>query len=113
MHGLWSKLAGYSAWNTLGNRVGCGLATLVLDSTPEFLAERVADDLLYQADFRWKAAQMLGNPGLTLSDHEIGRVEREIFPALRERLQTYLPSHCTFSLPWGRLFEVECESRFQ
>jgi hypothetical protein len=111
--GLWSKLAGYSAWNTLGNRVGCGLATLVLDSTPEFLAERVADDLLYQADFRWKAAQMLGHPGLTLSDHEIGRVEREIFPALLERLQTYLPVHCTFSLPWGRLFEVECHCRFQ
>ncbi|MFN8613407.1 MAG: DUF4127 family protein [Vulcanimicrobiota bacterium] len=111
--GLWSKLAGYSAWNTLGNRVGCALATLALGGSREFLAERIADDLLYQADFRWRAAQMLGHPGLTLSEHEIKRIEREIFPPLRERLQAFLPVHCSFSLPWGRLFEVECESRFE
>ena len=111
--GLWPKLAGYSAWNTLGNRVGCGLATLVLDSTPEFLAERLADDLLYQADFRWRAAQLLGHPGLTLSDYEVQRIQREVFPALRERVKAYLPAHCEFRLPWQRLFEVECESRYE
>lgn len=111
--GLWPKLAGYSAWNTLGNRVGCGLATLALDATPEFLAERLADDLLYQADFRWRAAQLLGHPGLTLSDTEAQKVEGEIFPALRERVKAYLPAHCEFHLPWQRLFEVECESRFE
>ncbi|MBN9419051.1 MAG: DUF4127 family protein [Candidatus Eremiobacteraeota bacterium] len=111
--GLWPKLAGYSAWNTLGNRVGCGLATLVLNASREFLAERLADDLLYQADFRWRAAKLLGHPGLTLSGQEVERVEDEIFPALRERVKAYLPAHCEFRLPWERLFEVECESRFE
>ena len=111
--GLWPKLSGYSAWNTLGNRVGCGLATLVLNASREFLAERLADDLLYQADFRWRAAKLLGHPGLTLSGPEVERVEDEIFPALRERVKAYLPAHCEFRLPWDRLFEVECESRFE
>lgn len=111
--GLWPKLAGYSAWNTLGNRVGCALATLVLNASREFLAERLADDLLYQADFRWRAAKLLGHPGLTLNGSEEERVEDEIFPALRQRVKTYLPVHCEFRLPWSRLFEVECESRFE
>lgn len=110
VRGLWPQLTGYAAWNTLGNRLGCGLATLTLKATPQFLAERIADDLLYQADFRWKAAQMLGHPGLKLSDHEVTRVEKEIFPALRERLKSYLPVECTLRLPWNRLFEVEVQA---
>lgn len=107
VRGLWPQLTGYAAWNTLGNRLGCGLATLMLNATPQFLAERIADDLLYQSDFRWKAAQKLGHLGLKLSDHEVGRVEREIFPQLRERLRAFVPAEVTLKLPWRRLFEVE------
>ena len=107
MRGLWPQLAGYSAWNTLGNRVGTALACLALEPSPHFLTERIADDLLYQADFRWRAANMLGHPGLTLSEHEVARVEKELFPALQERLAAYLPGRVLLNLPWNRLFEVE------
>ena len=109
VRGLWSQLAGYAAWNTLGNRVGTGLASLALQPQAGFLSERIADDLLYQADFRWRAAQLLGHDGLTLSDPEIERVQAEVFPALRKRLVDFVGSDCSLQLPWKRLFEVQVE----
>lgn len=111
---LWSRLHGYAAWNTMGNRVGTALANLVLpcpDSTG-FLLERIADDLLYQADFRWRAAARLGHPGLTLTAQEERIVERDVFPSLREELEPYArqlgrSANLALRLPWSRLFEVE------
>lgn len=104
--GLWQRLAGYAAWNTLGNRVGTALATSVLGGDADFLAERVADDLLYQADYRWRAARLLGHNGLTLTAAEQERVAEEIFPALVRELQEYGFPPVQLNLPWGRLFEV-------
>jgi len=111
LRGLWPKLAGYTAWNTLGNRVGTGLATLTLEPRPDFLAQRIADDLLYQAEFRWKAAQMLGHDGLALNSQEVEQVEREIFPLLHQRLQDFIEGDFQFRLPWNRLFEIEVTPR--
>ena len=105
--GWWSRLAGYSAWNTLGNRLGTGLATLVLGGSPRFLAERVADDLLYQADYRWRAARLLGHPGLLLSDCERQRVIAEVGPLWQKQVQEWTGQQFRLELPWSRLFEIQ------
>ncbi len=112
--GLWQRLAGYAAWNTLGNRLGTALACLGLcpDGTARrrFLLERIADDLLYQADFRWRAAALLGHPGLQLTPAEEQRVQNEVFPELRTAFQALAPGvELQFSLPWSRLFEIRAE----
>ncbi len=105
--GWWSRLAGYAAWNTLGNRSGTGLATLVLGGNARFLAERIADDLLYQADYRWRAARLLGHPGLRLSPAEVQRVEAELFVPLAQQAREWTGQDLQFQLPWQRLFEVK------
>jgi hypothetical protein len=112
--GLWARLRGYAAWNTLGNRVGTGLANLVLPvpDAAQFLLERICDDLLYQARFRWDAAELLGHPGLQLTETELAVVSAEVFPRLLEELQPYAEQvgrspDLVLSLPWSRLFEVE------
>lgn len=117
-HGLWSRLRGYAAWNTLGNRLGTALANLVLPLSPqrsrEFLSDRVMDDLLYQADFRWRAAAMLGHSGLTLEDSELERVQTEVFPGLLRAARQLGPEFeltPRLELPWGRLFELAIRPR--
>lgn len=111
---LLDRLAGYAAWNTLGNRLGTALACLCLNpdalARRRFLFERVADDLLYQADFRWRAAALLGHPGLQLTPAEEARIEKEIFPELRLAFDSLAPGVAVrLSLPWSRLFEVRAE----
>jgi hypothetical protein len=112
--GLWGRLYGYSAWNTLGNRLGSGLANLALPvpDPKRFLLERVGDDLLYQADFRWRAAELLGHPGLKLEAAEELRVRQEIFPAMFSELEPYRQQiapavELRAQLPWHRLFELQ------
>ncbi len=111
--GLWSRLRGYAAWNTLGNRLGTALANLVLPlstrQSQEFLSDRVLDDLLYQADFRWSAAAMLGHSGLTLAEGESRRVHEETFPELLRACRQLVPGlrlDVDLDLPWQRLFEL-------
>lgn len=111
---LWGRLHGYAAWNTLGNRLGTGIACALLDPSERagFLLERVADDLLYQARWRWRAAQQIGHPGLTLTPQEVSALQADLVPAWMDDLQPYaqqIAPGCTLqaTFPWSRLFEVE------
>lgn len=112
--GLWGRLRGYCAWNTLGNRLGTALANLLLPvpDPAQFLLERICDDLLYQARYRWQAADLLGHPGLQVSLEEQRLIDREVFPRLLEALGPYAvqvgrSAQLSLALPWSRLFEVE------
>lgn len=117
--GLLYRLHGYAAWNTLGNRLGTALANLTLPLSQQqqrdFLVERWLDDLHYQADLRWRAARLLGHPGLSLSQPELLQVQTEIFPELQKRYSNLCrrfeqePRHVSFRLPWQRLFELEVQ----
>lgn len=116
--GLWHRLRGYLAWNTLGNRLGTAVAVATLplssDQQQKFLWERVADDLLYQADYRWRAALRLLHPGLRLSESELESIQQHEVPELQKdwckfRAGLEPDRQIGLKLPWHRLFEAEVE----
>lgn len=135
--GAVAKIAGYSAWNTLGNSLGTVLAWAALASwrraCPEcaeskaeqarlaeqqrrFLLERLLDDYFYQTLIRPQLSARVGGAFVLLDKEQQGALESEILAQetiyLAKLLQAW-PNKSSLSLkvalPWRRLFEVRLE----
>ena len=124
-------LAGYSAWNTASNALGTILAQMVTDSLAgrpniPFRNERFLDDMIYEGLIRRELDRELNAAGLDpyrLEDRPGGREEaerriREMYgelekdPAFGEVLGAIRAAGpVSFSLPWGRTFEVQAANR--
>ena len=124
-------LAGYSAWNTASNALGTILAQMVTDALAgrpniPFRNERFLDDMIYEGLIRRELDRELNAAGLDpyrLEDRPGGREEaerriREMYgelekdPAFGEVLGAIRAAGpVSFSLPWGRTFEVQAGNR--
>lgn len=136
--GAVAKIAGYSAWNTLGNALGTILAWAALASwrraCPEFssssaeqarlekeqrrfLLERLLDDYFYQTIVRPQLSARVGGAFVLLSKEQQRTLESEILAQeqafLAQLVQAWPEKHLSPSLkvelPWRRLFEVGLE----
>ncbi len=106
------KLAAFAAWNTAGNTLGtvvaqasAFLAMTDARAQEQFLLDRMADDLLYQAFLRPELQKELA-AGRSIDD-----LEKEVGPRLealwRARFPQFPIAGITASLPWHRLFEAD------
>lgn len=106
------RLAAFAAWNTAGNTLGtvvaqasAFLATTDPSAQQQFLLDRMADDLLYQAFLR-PVLQTELQQGRT-----IDALEPELGPRLEALWRQHFPeipiAGITASLPWHRLFEAD------
>lgn len=136
--GVYPRLAGYAGWNTAGNSLGTALAVAAL--APErptvasererlaFLIERLADDVLYQADLRQVVATPLGGSFVRLDGPRLDQARREVQRLVGEALRRQFREHfaslplpggpyrlagVAVDLPWPRTFEVEVEVSLQ
>lgn len=136
--GAVAKIAGYSAWNTLGNALGTILAWAALASwrraCPEFqvspaeqarlekeqrrfLLERLLDDYFYQTLIRPQLSAKVGGAFVLLSKEQQHTLESEILAQeksyLAQLMQAWpekkLSPSLKVELPWRRLFEVGLE----
>lgn len=114
-------LCAYAAWNTASNSLGTVLAQMALgkdaDANRLFTAERLMDDLLYQAVVRGalqKELAALGEDPLSLKD----KIRAE--ELLRERMEEAVRTSPVFSrydvsadsgLPWPRTFEASVTAK--
>ena len=105
-------LAAFAGWNTAGNTLGTVVAqasAFLAMKNPEaqrqFLLDRMADDLLYQAFLRPELQQELA------SGRAIADLEPEVGPRLEALWKQHFPevpiAGITASLPWQRLFEAD------
>ncbi|MBI3929712.1 MAG: DUF4127 family protein [Armatimonadetes bacterium] len=108
-------LAGFAAWNTAGNTLGTALASLALARLDRprrlFLAERFADDYLYQTSVRNQLKARFPQGGLRLAEHELDSanslLKDAMAPGLVPILSRFGVGLDQVRLPWPRLFEVE------
>lgn len=136
--GVVAKIAGYSAWNTLGNALGTILAWAALASwrraCPEFISspaeqarlekeqrrfllERLLDDYFYQTVIRPQLSAKVGGAFVLLNKEQQRTLESEILAQeqafLAQLLQAWpekkLSPNLKVELPWRRLFEVGLE----
>ncbi len=136
--GTVAKIAGYSAWNTLGNALGTILAWAALASwrracpkfqvSPaeqarlekeqrRFLLERLLDDYFYQTLIRPQLSAKVGGAFVLLSKEQQHTLESEILAQeksyLAQLVQAWpekkLSPSLKVELPWRRLFEVGLE----
>ena len=136
--GAVAKIAGYSAWNTLGNALGTILAWAALASwrraCPEFsssiaeqarfakeqrrfLLERLLDDYFYQTLIRSQLSAKVGGAFVLLGKEQQLALESEILTQeksyLAQLVQAWpekeLSPSLKVELPWRRLFEVGLE----
>lgn len=123
------NLGGYAGWGTAANTLGTALATVVMLPDTEtkdsrlkrvrFLLERLADDYLYQAEYRAVLVERCGcaNSCQELSDE----VLQPMCELWREKVSTQVSSwleksfpdieleDVLVSFPWNRLFETELD----
>lgn len=106
------RLAAFAAWNTAGNTLGTVVtqASAFLAMTDEqaqqqFLLDRMADDLLYQAFLRPELQAELA------AGRTIDALEPEVGPRLEALWRRHFPqvpiAGISASLPWQRLFEAD------
>lgn len=136
--GAVAKIAGYSAWNTLGNALGTILAWAALASwrracpkfkaSPaeqarlekeqrRFLLERLLDDYFYQTLIRPQLSAKVGGAFVLLGKEQQLALESEILAQeksyLAQLVQAWpekkLSPSLKVELPWHRLFEVGLE----
>ena len=136
--GAVAKIAGYSAWNTLGNALGTILAWAALASwrracpkfkaSPaeqarfakeqrRFLLERLLDDYFYQTLIRPQLSAKVGGAFVLLGKEQQLALESEILTQeksyLAQLVQAWpekeLSPSLKVELPWRRLFEVGLE----
>ncbi len=136
--GAVAKIAGYSAWNTLGNALGTILAWAALASwrracpkfkaSPaeqarlekeqrRFLLERLLDDYFYQTLIRPQLSARVGGAFVLLGKEQQLALESEILAQeksyLAQLVQAWpekkLSPSLKVELPWHRLFEVGLE----
>ena len=114
-------LCAYAAWNTASNSLGTVLAQLALgedaDANRLFTAERLLDDLLYQAVVRGALQaelSALGEDPLSLRDK--ARAEKLLRGHMERAVRTspvfsrYEVS-ADYGLPWPRTFEVSVTAK--
>jgi hypothetical protein len=123
------RLQGYCGWNTNFNTLGTTAAWISLAMLPganarasqRFLAERLADDVAYQGDARWRLTERIKEMGL--DSFNFGRIDAALEDELLGILRTAWAAHyerwsallghldtasaMQFSFPWNRAFEVE------
>ncbi len=136
--GAVAKIAGYSAWNTLGNALGTILAWAALASwrrassqfqpgsaelarlaklERRFLLERLLDDYFYQTIIRPQLSAQVGGAFVLLNEEQQKALESEILAreqAYLTQLQLAWPEEraslgLKVALPWRRLFEIRLE----
>lgn len=116
----WSTLYGYAAWNTAGNALGTVLTQIILSDgvngrvNRRFTAERLLDDLFYQAIVREKVSKKLqcaGQDVWALKNIKeaailLKQTVREEKEVLKSIFGKKIPDF-KISFPWPRTFEVE------
>jgi hypothetical protein len=106
------KLAAFAAWNTAGNTLGTVVAQTSAflamqdpQAQKQFIMDRMADDLLYQAYLRPELQLELA------AGRHIDDLEPEVGPRLETLWRAHFPQFpikgITASLPWHRLFEAD------
>ncbi len=136
--GVFPRLAGYAGWNTAGNTLGTALACAALvpaRPTPAtegarlgFLLERLADDVLFQAELRQEISAPLGGSFVRLEDARLEETRARVQELLGERVVQLFEEHfaptlfeghrphltrVVVDLPWPRTFEVEVQARIE
>jgi len=119
-HGLLSRLAAYSGWNTAGNTLGYAAGQGMLapytseKQRRKLLAVRYLDDWAYQANIRGELYDEVVYPG-----GGNGQYLNEMAPLLekagKEKIQRFAEQNITWlntksievSFPWNRMFEME------
>ena len=115
----------YSGWNTSSNSLGTAISfsTTIsyqgktIEST-KFLAERIYDDLIYQALIRRKiTSETL--PSLNLNYFDIRDKQKEVESLTKDALEEYAEKHFKafyskhqikyLEMPWKRMFEIFLE----
>ncbi len=115
-----NDLSSYAGWNTSSNSIGCSLAQALLPANNTFLAERLIDDVLYQAMVRPSVNKELLEKGI--SSFDLKEKHKEIETIVEEQLG-HLSKKLLFdmnianyvlniSLPWPRTFEADCDIIF-
>lgn len=118
----WSKLAGYSGWNTASNSIGtvaldCAIAKFNKQD-PLYLEARLLDDAIYQGDIRQVVAEEIkGDHGnIWFIEKGQGQYEKALTEKMREA-RKQLPSELinqnhsfSYKFPWKRTFEIEIRS---
>ena len=116
----WSTLYGYAAWNTAGNALGTVLTQIILSDgvngrlNRRFTAERLLDDLFYQAIVREKVSKKLQRAGqdvwalknikeAAILLKQTVREEKEV---LKSIFGKKIPDF-KITFPWPRTFEAE------
>jgi len=136
--GVFPRLAGYAGWNTAGNTLGTALACAALAParpTPAtegarlgFLLERLADDVLFQAELRQEISAPLGGSFVRLEGPRLKETRKKVQEVLGERVVHLFEEHfaptlfeghrphlarVAIDLPWPRTFEVEVQARIE
>ncbi len=136
--GVFPRLAGYAGWNTAGNTLGTALACAALAParpTPatesarlSFLLERLADDVLFQAELRQEVSAPLGGSFVHLEGTRLEETREKVQELLGERVVHLFEKHfeptlfeghrphltqVAVDLPWPRTFEVEVQARIE
>lgn len=109
-----TRLAAFAAWNTAGNTLGTVIAQASAWRDPacrdetaqrQYMLDRLADDLLYQACLR-KELRAEFKAGASIAE-----LEASVGPRLEALWRERFPQHpirrIEASLPWNRLFEVD------
>ena len=114
----YSKLSGYSGWNTSSNSLGsaiCQLVGVLVHGNSllnqDFTWERIADDCIYQTYVRRVVNERLIKDNINV--YQLGdeyRYAEELIEAEFKKYDEFLHHH-TFKtwLPWKRTFEIDIE----
>lgn len=115
-----NSLCGYSGWNTSSNSLGTILAQMASDyalhhCNKEFLAERLLDDLFYQAEIRAEVQDMIQKRGDDIWNikhiEECNGLLKECFEKHRSEIEECFGGRLCFdaSFRWPRIFEVDIQ----
>lgn len=113
----YSRLLGYSAWNTSSNSLGSALATIAVHAYSStdlrsFLYERIIDDCFYQTYARRQVNVNLLSENVNIynmNEKEETEALKQINISLKKLVEQTLQTDFKVSLPWSRTFEIDID----